>query len=1321
VAERRALLIGVSGFAEADDTSPADLSFAAPAIEDLSVVLRDGFGYSVTALTEPGMTTVQLGAAVRQAFTSASKDDILLIHLLTHGVARTSLLYALGCDEAVDETAEVGGWLAGVQNVPDRPLTLVTLDMCYSGTVTQLPWEAGDGNGRRGWVIVACEADRQAFDGRFTRAFTTVLSELARGDIPVSPDASFVPLQTVARVIRSTVTTTAQSADSFQQLVVSSRLDMADTFAAPFFPVPRVAADPAEADLGVTGGTGAPPEAAPGLLPYLADADFGSLVQSAAGSAVISDLAGQVTGCFSGRKQELRALSGWLDRAAGGPLAVVTGGPGAGKSALLGLLVCAAHPVLRGPATPIWEATPDAPGPVSRLCAVDASQRDLEAVAQALGRQLELGGDVVPNSVLTALAERSGPVPVFVVDSLDEADDAGEIASWLIRLASLRREDGSAAVRLLVGTRGYDESAALRALARETHGQLHDLDAVPPAVLEDDLQRYVTSLLRSIPSYHQAYQVTGAFAGKLAETLTSGDRAGRSWGEFLVAGLFTRRFVDVFQLADGAGAAERLAGTAPRSLAGVLDLDFDRHRDDLWLRPVLSAVAHARGSGMPASVIRRVAGALTSRRPGTAAVPAEPSLAEVTTALRTARSYLRRSVDGEKLAVYRLFHEGLGDRLRRPEDAARVYRALLAVTGPAGRRIWSAAEPYVFEHALDYAEDLAGLLDDPGFLVYARRDSYLARFGGRAALLLEDTDPADSIMARRAVMARAAVESGQSDVASYLAEMPGEPPLPWLPLWAVGVSGSLQPAAAIVPAALDVRSGLRVWSQGPDSARPESYPDVSAFALARQNDQLAVVAGDTHGAVVIIEPGRNLIPLAAHDAGVAALAVATYGQDQVVVSGSQDGTVQAHSLSTRQRVREPVHLGAEVSTLAVGGDPRDPVVACVTGPGGLWTWRIGPGQHSAPYRWTLQSPARSVSVTMLRDQPVVLVGSEDGNARSLDCQAHALLKTLGGHGGPVLAVTAETVAGRAVAVTGSPTGYVHTWDLLGGRETGPPVKVCSGPVAALALRATPTRLLCLAGGRGVSGTALWDLSEGRRQHDFGRNGAASVALSVGRPTGADGQGRRHPSAVGILTQADGSAMAVIGDHDGGITGVEFDSGQVVAVTLAASDDPVTSIEVTYLAGIPTAVIGSDQAIRLWQPPRSTVVTVSADAGRAGSRLSPWRDSAIADGKLLTVGRSQDGRLTVDGDPVPGADGVTAWAVTQLDGSAVALTGDQAGRVRIWDLVTRQKSGELNVGEPVFGLAATADGRLAVGADGHVYGFRRHGYGPERFTGRPPEA
>ena len=144
------------------------------------------------------------------------------------------------------------------------------------------------------------------------------------------------------------------------------------------------------------------------------------------------------------------------------------------------MLVCAAHPSLREPTGPIWRVASAAPGPAELLAAVEAGGRSLAAIADALGRQLGLSWwTSVPDSLLTALARDEGRPPVLVIDSLDEADDTGEVASWLISLASLTRPDGSTAARLLVGTRAYEESAALRELAAETSSGCTTLTLYP--------------------------------------------------------------------------------------------------------------------------------------------------------------------------------------------------------------------------------------------------------------------------------------------------------------------------------------------------------------------------------------------------------------------------------------------------------------------------------------------------------------------------------------------------------------------------------------------------------------------------------------------------------------------------------------------------------------------------------------------------------------------------------------------------------------------------------------------------------------------------
>jgi hypothetical protein len=96
-------------------------------------------------------------------------------------------------------------------------------------------------------------------------------------------------------------------------------------------------------------------------------------------------------GYFSGREQQLRELSAWLDDETAGPrVRVVTGKPGAGKSALLGVLVCAAHPMLRPLTKRLWRGLGYlAPGQNDRIAVVHARRLGLAGITTAMARQLQ--------------------------------------------------------------------------------------------------------------------------------------------------------------------------------------------------------------------------------------------------------------------------------------------------------------------------------------------------------------------------------------------------------------------------------------------------------------------------------------------------------------------------------------------------------------------------------------------------------------------------------------------------------------------------------------------------------------------------------------------------------------------------------------------------------------------------------------------------------------------------------------------------------------------------------------------------------------------
>jgi hypothetical protein len=172
-----------------------------------------------------------------------------------------------------------------------------------------------------------------------------------------------------------------------------------------------------------------------------------------------------------------------------------SGGSGLGKSALLGVLVCAAHRELRAPTRPVWDRVAQAPLLIEPLAAVHARGRGLGAVVASVARQLGIpaaGGAAELVAAVHGLPAR----PVVVLDALDEAERPAEIAAELLRpLAELPPVAGREAVRLLVG-------AQLPRVRRPARPRPHRRPGGGPGRradrrAADNLNAYVLELLRA--------------------------------------------------------------------------------------------------------------------------------------------------------------------------------------------------------------------------------------------------------------------------------------------------------------------------------------------------------------------------------------------------------------------------------------------------------------------------------------------------------------------------------------------------------------------------------------------------------------------------------------------------------------------------------------------------------------------------------------------------------------------------------------------------------------------------------------------------------
>ncbi|MGW4897370.1 NACHT and WD repeat domain-containing protein, partial [Kitasatospora sp. NPDC004240] len=953
------------------------------------------------------------GALVEAAIV-AEDADVLIVHIVGHGELGefSEELHVLGSD-GKPRKPSVGAWISGIENSPEehRPMTLFVLDVCYAGQAAVTAWHSRmDVDKRRAWVLAATGPDKQAFGFRLSRALVQVLERYRDLEVRFDPSLRYIPPATVWRDIGRAVDELAEQSNGLPQSILTSLVPgHADLSQLPFFPNPSH-----------TPGTGTEPARdLPPEIARLADwaADPLHFMRRAGGAEPVNRDWNE--GYFSGRTPQLDTLTAWLDDDTATPgLRVVTGKAGAGKSALLGILLCAAHPALRRHARPLWAALGDhVPGENHRIAAVHARRLGLDDIIASLTRQLrhittpaaptppteethDTTGD--PAQHLLDLLPPGQPPVTIVIDALDEALDPQDITTALLLPLARHAQTADARLRLLVATRADTRFDRLLNLARAA-GACTDLSTVPPQEVRRDVAAYAKHLLTADGPYTLSTlkPVRDALAETIAETLTSHalvaqphQAAGAlEWGEFLTVGLYVHHLLAISPAATPEEAVG-LGRAVPRNLPDLLELDLHRHADQVHLRPVLTALAFAQGRGMPESVLAHAAAAFAidggfplSMRGLYALLDGE------------ARFYLRRDIDNDGTTLYRLFHEGLADWLRQPANppfskgsplttdsppgqAERLFDQLLECVprDPADRLRWQHATGYLLRHIAQHAVDagrLDELLNDADYLQHA--DPYTladalphfhsdqARLNAAAYRTSWGVHHAQPPAARRQLLA---LDAARFRNTLLQAGLPGD--ADWSVRWATGSQVSL--------------------------------------------------------ALVRTLPGRT----------VTALAVALLDGRPHAVTLSKDGLVRVWDLITGSQVRKLIGHTSWVTAVAVtvldgrphavtGGDDRSVRVwDLITG-----TQVLKLTGHTA---WVT-----AVAVTVVDGRPHAVTGDEQGTVRVWDLITGTQVRQWAGHTNwrravAVTAVAVTVVDGRPHAVTGDEQGTVRVWDLITGTQ-----------------------------------------------------------------------------------------------------------------------------------------------------------------------------------------------------------------------------------------------------------------------------------------------
>jgi hypothetical protein len=283
----------------------------------------------------------------------------VVVHLLTHGDQGRgqTVLYVLGPDGARVQPS-VGEWLnRAEERAGDFGPVLFVLDVCHAGAAVGFQLQQlVDARHQQAWVLAASSGEDPAYDGRLTRTLTQVLEGFRSGELQVDPSVRHVPLprlfNEVDRLVRE------QARGGYPQQIHSSYVPVhVNIDELEFFPNPGW--DPA------LEGDDARSAVADEMATLLDEAFDARHFMRRAGAA--EAVFGQIgRGFFHGRAEQLQQLRGWVLQA-GHSLRVVTGKPGVGKSALLGVLVCAAHPALRERTRDLWDRLPHMPPlPASR-------------------------------------------------------------------------------------------------------------------------------------------------------------------------------------------------------------------------------------------------------------------------------------------------------------------------------------------------------------------------------------------------------------------------------------------------------------------------------------------------------------------------------------------------------------------------------------------------------------------------------------------------------------------------------------------------------------------------------------------------------------------------------------------------------------------------------------------------------------------------------------------------------------------------------------------------------------------------------------------
>ena len=1005
---------------------------------------------------------------------------------------------------------------------------------------------------------------------------------------------------------------------------------------------------------------------------------------------------------FRGRPAALTAITAWLDRAHADRRAlVVTGSPGAGKSAVLGRIVTTADPDAAAALPPGDQAVRAMPGSVA--CAVHAKGKTALEVAAEIARAASAAlpdqvEDFAP-ALRAALAGRDRRFNV-IIDALDEATDPDQARTIITQvILPLTETCADAGAQVIAGTRRSTGEVDLLAAFGEAMRKL-DLDT-PRLFSQEDLAAYALATLRLEGDERDGNPYADeAAAGPVAARIAQ--LSGRN---FLVAGLIARAH----------GLHDQHA-VAPASLTFTASVDAAMRQYLQRLAPIadvpadaaLTALAFAEAPGLPLELWQAAmqalgAGQLTTQQ-----------LARF--ARSPAASFLIESSVGPDNAVFRLFHQALNDALLHarkqiavPADDQRALTRAFVTIG--AQRGWDHAPSYLLRslpaHAAA-ADMIDGLLADDTYLLHAdlRRliplaDHATTEAGRQRSRLLRLTP--------RAITARHATRTALFSVTETLDHLG----------YSYTTNSSSAPYRAVWAAATPhtERSVLEGHTSSVDA--------VCAFTL---DGRTLLASGGLDRTVRIWDPatGTHHATLKGHTGWINAVCAFTLDGRTLLASGGLDRTVRIWDPATgTHHANLKGHTGRVNAVCAFTLDGLTLLASGTTR--AIQIWNPATGTPHATLKGHT-GPVNAVCAFTLDGRTLLASGSDDRAVRIWDPAAGTPQAALEGHTGPVNAVCAFTLDGRTLLASGSDDRAVRIWDPAAGTPHAA-LEGHTGWVNAVCAFTLDGRTL-LASGSDDRAVRIWDPAAGTPHAALeGHTGPVDAVCAFtldGRTLLASGSDDR---AVRIWDPAAGTPHAALEGHTGWVNAVCAFTLDGRTLLASGSDDravriwdpaagsphaapeghtgPVDAVCAFTLDGRTLLASGSDDdTVRIWDPAAGTHhAALKGHTGRVNAVCA-----FTLDGRTLIASGGFDDTVRIwdpaAGSPHAAPEGhtgpVDAVCAFTLDGRTLLASGSDDDTVRIWDPAAGTHHAALkgHTGPVNAVCAFTLDGRtlIASGSD-----------------------